>query len=155
MCPLFVTSNRHPFAPPELPDFTATTGASDFRQSLPSSSLPRLVRGCALSSTPTAGSPWLPRNLYVRLDAASDPGGVPRHLPINVSRNVACGVAQLIGLLQHWLFRDSTPSRPASPVTIAPRLLSCLRIKYTVTSAPARLDTRPVASGYLRGVRTH
>lgn len=33
-------------------------------------------------------------------------------------------------------------------VTIAPRRLSCLRIKRTVTSSPARLDTQPVASGY-------
>lgn len=52
-------------------------------------------------------------------------------------------------------FRDSTPSRSALSVTIVPRLLSCLRIKRTVANTPARLDTRPVASGYRGGIPTH
>src|SRR5713226_1058907 len=51
-------------------------------------------------------------------------------------------------------FRDFTPSRSASPVTIAPRFFSCLRIKRNITATPARLDTRPVAGGYLGGILT-
>jgi hypothetical protein len=43
-------------------------------------------------------------------------------------------------------FRDYKPSRSALPVTIAPRLFSCLRIKQAVARLPARLDTRPVAA---------
>ena len=42
-----VLSNRHPFAPSALPDFFATMGVSDFRQTPLSSSLFRLVRECA------------------------------------------------------------------------------------------------------------
>jgi hypothetical protein len=74
MSPLPVISNRCPFAPPALPGLIAHMGTPDFRPSLPSSSLFRLVRECAIPSTPTAGSPWLPRNRNVRLDATSDPG---------------------------------------------------------------------------------
>ena len=36
----------------------------------------------------------------------------------------------------------------------APRLLSCLRINQTVTNLAARLDSRPVASGYLGRLST-
>ncbi len=111
---------------------------------------PRVRTSC----TPTAGYPWLPRNLYVRLDATSDPGVHPGTRP-SVPRSVACWVREPIGPLQRYLFRDSTSSGSASPVTFAPRLLLRLRIKRTVTSTPARLNTRPVASGYLGGVRTH
>ena len=46
------------------------------------------------------------------------------------------------------------PSGAALPVPFAPRLLLCLRIKHPVTGLPARLNTRPVASGYLSGIRT-
>jgi len=46
------------------------------------------------------------------------------------------------------------PSGSAWPVTFAPRLLSCLRIKHRVTAIPARLDTRPVAGGYRGGIHT-
>jgi hypothetical protein len=35
----------------------------------------------AAPSTPTAGPPWFPPNLYVRLDTAYDPGAVPPHSP--------------------------------------------------------------------------
>jgi len=52
-------------------------------------------------------------------------------------------------------YRGSTPSRSASPVTIAPRFLSCLRIKCPVTRTPARLDSRPVANGYLGRLLTY
>ncbi len=87
-------SNRHPFASPALPGFIALRGASDFRPLPPSSSLLTLVRGYAAPSTPTTGSPWLPRTLYVKLDAASDPGlapcarlGCPRSYCLRVIRN--------------------------------------------------------------------
>jgi hypothetical protein len=39
-------------------------------------------------------------------------------------------------------------------VPFAPRLLLRLRIKHPVTGLPARLNTRPVANGYLGGIRT-
>ncbi len=154
MFPPTAISDRHPFAPPALPGFIAHMGASDFRQPPPSSSLLTLVRGCAAPSTLTAGSPWLPRSLYVRLDAASDPGAVACTCP---SRTYDCC---LLASLYHRptpkrSFRDSTPSRSASPVTIAPRLLSRLRINRPVTSPAARLDTRPAANGYLGGTLTH
>ncbi len=74
MSPLPVISNRCPFAPPALPGLIAHMGTPDLRPSLPSSSLVTLVRGCTISITPTTGSPWLPRNHNVRLDATSDPG---------------------------------------------------------------------------------
>jgi len=38
---------------------------------------------------------------------------------------------------------------------MAPRLLLCLRIKHSVTTAPARLDSGPVASAYLGGLSTY
>src|SRR5215471_2663739 len=78
MFPLPVISDRRPFAPSALPEFTARMGASDFRSPPPSSSLFRLVGRCALLLTPTIGSPWLPRILVVRLDAVFDPGVAPR-----------------------------------------------------------------------------
>jgi len=51
-------------------------------------------------------------------------------------------------------FRGSTPSRSAPPVTLAPRLLSCLRTNQSVTGLTVRLDTGPVASGYPGGILT-
>ena len=51
-------------------------------------------------------------------------------------------------------FGTQLPSGAALPVPFAPRFLSCLRIKHPVTGVPARLNTRPVASGYLSGIRT-
>jgi hypothetical protein len=71
-------SNRRPFAPSALPEIIARMGASDFRSPPPSSSLFRLVRRRALLPALTTGSPWLPRNLLVRLDADSDPGVASR-----------------------------------------------------------------------------
>jgi hypothetical protein len=40
------------------------------------------------------------------------------------------------------------------PRSIAPRLLSCLRIKLHVAAQPARLDTGPMASHYPGGIHT-
>jgi hypothetical protein len=71
-------------------------GASDFRSPLPSSSLFRLVRRCALLPAPTIGSPWLPRTLVVRLDAVFDPGVAPR--ASRCARDaVACWSEETIG----------------------------------------------------------
>jgi hypothetical protein len=103
MSPLSVIPDRPPFALPALPGFIATMGASDFRQPPPSSSLLTLVQRCAAPSTPTAGPPWFPRNLYVRLDTAYDPGAVPptRH---RAKGTVACWRLDTIGRPQHGLF---------------------------------------------------
>ena len=152
--PLPVVSDRRPFAPSALPEFIARMGVSDFRSSPPSSSLFRLVRRCAVLPAPTIGSPWLPRTLVVRLDAVFDPGVAPR--ACQCARDaVACWSGETIGQHtnasisglnylqgQHYLF----------PLHLASFL--CLRIKHPVTGLPARLNTRPVASGYLGGIRT-
>lgn len=99
------------------------------------------------------GSPGLLPILVVRLGAAFDPGWAwPACL--STGHAVACWRLETIGPFPTRSFRDSTPSRSALSVSIAPRLLSCLRIKRVVTSAPARLDTRPVASGYRDGIST-
>ncbi len=57
--------------------------------------------------------------------------------------------------LSNHSFRGSTPSRSDSPVTLRPRLLSCLRIRTPVTGRPARLDTGLAASNYPGGIPTH
>jgi len=64
-------------------------------------------------------------------------------LPAGVLKPSARSYAVISGL---------QPSRSALSVTIAPRLLSYLRIKHAVTSVPARLDTRRVASAYRGGI---
>jgi len=51
-------------------------------------------------------------------------------------------------------FRGSTPSRSAPPVTLAPRLLSCLRIDVSVAVHAARLDTGLAAHDYPGGIHT-
>ena len=106
----------------------------------------------ARSRTPTPGSPWLlpaPRQARCGFSSrgrlhrlANSPGHL---LPASVLKLSAFPNAVISGL---------PPSRSASPVTIAPRLLSRLRIKRPITGSPARLDTRPVASGYLGGTLT-
>ena len=102
MFPLSAISDRRPFAPSALPEFTARMGASDFRSPPPSSSLFRLVRRCALLPAPTIGSPWLPRTLVVRLDAVSDPGVAASRLPMRAG-TVAC-----------WLRRNHRPIHQCS-----------------------------------------
>lgn len=154
MFPSSAISNRRPFAPSALPEIIARMGASDFRSPPPSSSLFRLVRRCALLPAPTIGSPWLPRTLVVRLDADSDPGVASR--ACQCARDaVVCWPDDTIDQFTNaGYFGTRIPSGAASPVPFAPRLLLCLRIKRPVTGTPARLNTRPVASGYLGGIRT-
>lgn len=151
MFPLPVIPNRHPFAPPALPGFIARMGASDFRRASPLPRFSGLSEGCLQDGL--SGSPWLPRCLTVRLDAALDPGVDPCTHPI-AQRSVACRLINTVGLSRYGTFRGSTPSRSAHADTIAPRLLLRLRIKRTVASAPARLNSRPVVSGYLGRLRT-
>jgi len=142
-----VIPNRHPLAPSALPDFTVTQGCLRLPTAtalfLAFYTCPRVRTPCA----PTAGSPWLPCTLHVRLDAALDPGVSPCTCQY-AQWAVACERPDTLGHHQQY-FRDSTPSRSASPVTIAPRLLLCLRINPPVTRRTARLSSRPVASGYL------
>ncbi|MCW5598173.1 MAG: hypothetical protein KIT59_03515 [Nitrosomonas sp.] len=45
-------------------------------------------------------------------------------------------------------FYQPLSSRSALSVTIAPRLISCLRIKQPIAGLSARLDTWPLASSY-------
>lgn len=109
----------------------------------------------ARCSAPMLGSPWLPHNRYVRLDTVLDPGWsntpCPFYsapcllLPAGVSKPSATSNAAISGL---------HPSRSALSVTIAPRLLSCLRIKQPIAGLPARLDTWPGASSYQGGIHT-
>src|SRR5258705_817247 len=147
-------SNRRRFAPSALPEFIARMGASDFRSPPPSSSLFRLVGRCALLPAPTIGSPWLPRTLVVRLDAVFDPGVAPSRLPMRARS--CCLLVRRDHRPTHQCkhFGTQLPSGAALPGPFAPRLLLCLRIKHPVTGMPARLNTRPVASGYLGGIRT-
>ena len=72
----------------------------------------------------------------------------------NAARIVACRRDKPVGTLQRKTFRGSTPSRSASPVTFAPRLLSCLRIDTAVTTRAARLDTGLAAHDYPGGTLT-
>ena len=104
---------------------------------------------------PMLGSPWLPHNRYVRLDTVLDPGWsntpCPFYsapcllLPAGVQKPSAPSNAVISGL---------HPSQSALSVTIAPRLLSCLRIKQPIAGLPARLDTWPGASSYQGGIHT-
>ncbi len=142
LCSVRITRLHRSYGCPRLPTTTALF--------LAFYTCPRVRTPCA----PTIGSPWLSRNLNVRLDTTSDPGVAPA---THQYRTRDCC---LLGAGTHRptptsAFRDSTSSGSASPVTFAPRLLSCLRINQRVTPLTARLDTRPVASGYLGGIRTH
>jgi hypothetical protein len=103
MSPLFVIPSRHPFARSALPDVIAHMDVPDFRSPPPPSSLFTLVRGCALSCAPTIGSPWLPRNRNVRLDATSDPGP-SLSTRTNALRAIACWVREPIGLCHDAFF---------------------------------------------------
>jgi hypothetical protein len=141
----------HPFAPSELPDFIATIGSSDFPTLSASSSLFKLVRGCAVPSTLPLGSPWLPYALIVKLDEACDPGWVQPARQC-ACHTVTCWLLNAIGPFQKRLFRDYFLH--SNIASLFPRLLSCLRIKRVVTTAPARLDSGPVASSHPRGTLT-
>ena len=128
-------------------------GGSDFRPPPPASSLSHLSAGARLLAYR-----W-PDLLGYRLLAMSGstrprtPGST-RAARLDAARVVACRRVKPVGTLP-LNFRGSIPSRSASPVTLAPRLLSCLRINPPVAGQTARLDTGPVASGYPGGLPTH
>ena len=82
-----------------------------------------------------------------------DPGWVATTRQ-GVVDTVACWRLEAIGPFQCGHFGTPSPSRPGISRSIAPRLLSRLRIKRAVTATPARLDTWPVASGYQGGSST-
>ena len=76
------------------------------------------------------------------------------HTRLGACTRVACERLETLGTFPRRSFRSSPPSVSASPVTFPPRLLSCLRINCAVTRTAARLDSRPVASGYRSGFPT-
>lgn len=154
MCPRLVLPDRRPFAPSALPDFIALTDASDFRPR-PSSSLLTLVRRCASSLY----ARWsdLPGCRVLSLCEARCGlrlRGVIAYSPYRTRR--CC----LRGPLSPRPFPTSVFSQPQPLqgqhplLPLTPRLLSRLRINQPVAVLTARLDSRPVASGYLGRVCT-
>ena len=127
---------------------------SDFRLPMPAPSrfmACRRVRRCA---TPTDGSPRLTRNRCVRLDAACDPGS-PARTRRDARSAVACRRVDTVGRFQLGYFG-------ALAFTVSSTCYHCTSSPpqtYASTGLlpvpAARLDTRPVASGYLGGIRTH
>ena len=97
----------------------------------------------------------LPHNRCVRLDTVCDPGWSGTACPFNSSPCLLLPAGVLKpSAPSNTVFSGLQPSRSALSVTIAPRLLSCLRIKRPITGPPARLDTWPVANGYQGGIPT-
>jgi len=93
----------------------------------------------------------MPFIFWESLDSQHDRVVIRRHSSLNELRVTT--KSNTIGLSHDCLVgaqRLHGQSRLCG-ITIAPRFLSCLRIKHPVTSSPARLDSRPVANGYLRG----
>lgn len=88
----------------------------------------------ARSSAPMPGSPWLPHYLYVRLDTVFDPGWAVTACPFNSSPCplLPAGVPKPSAISKYGHF-GTTTFKVGSPVTFAPRLLSCLRIKRPIT----------------------
>ena len=152
--PCSLSQNRRPFAPAELPAFIATIDASDFP---PPGSRPR----CSdLSGSARIFFTRRRRDLlgYCSLLMSCSirpriPGGRIQ-LAFDVGYVIVCWFVETIDHLRKESFRDSTPSRIALAAPIAPRMLSCLRIKRVITSVPARLDTWPMANSYQGGIPT-
>jgi hypothetical protein len=152
MSPLPVIPCRHPFARPALPGFVALMGASDFRQSplfLAFYTCPRVRPSlnvlCRISLV-TAYSLCVARH-------GLRPRGGTLLSPYR-TRSFCLLARRRHRPFLSRLFRGSIPSRSALSVTIAPRHFLCLRIKHVVATMPARLNSRPVASGYLGRVPT-
>ena len=154
MFPLFSISIWRPFAPAELPAFFATMGTSDSPAPPPSPSLFTLVGGCAMFRADAGVSLVTAQSLCqarygLRSRVVNTPGPFYSApcllLPAGVPKPSAPSNAVISGL---------HPSRSALSVTIAPRLLSCLRIKQPIAGLPARLDTWPGASSYQDRIHT-
>jgi len=128
-------------------------GAFDFRSPLPLLAVQTCQR---MRPTTSADDQISLVTTYSRCKARRGPrsrGGSSR-LPIRARR--CCLLVRRDHRPTHQCkhFGTQLPSGEALPVPFAPRLLLCLRIKHSVTGVPARLNTRPVASGYLGGIRT-
>jgi putative transposase len=149
VCRSRVVSNRHPFARPALPGVTARMGGSDFQAPPPVSSLLHLFTGARFQRTDARISLV---TTYSQCQARHGLG--PRGVSVPLAR-ARHGLLPAGGTkpsaLTNQNFRGSTPSGSASPVTFAPRLLSCLRIDAPVTSRAARLDTGLAAHDYPGG----
>jgi hypothetical protein len=168
-----------PFAPPPLPGFNATMGGSDCRQPLLPSSLFRLLRECVGPSTPPAGllrcavpaarkaqpelpvrafpplgaHPWLTHHPNVRLEAAYDPG-VALCTRQCVQSAVACWRLETIGQHQSGLFGTQHLHGRHYPLLLHLAFFRAYASPGLLPVPSARLDTRPVASGYLGGIPT-
>ena len=79
-------------------------------------------------------APWLPHNRHVRLDTACDPGwsGAACHFNSSLYPLLPAGILKP-SAHSNTVISELQPSRSALSVTIAPRLLSCLRIKLSIT----------------------
>jgi len=127
-------------------------GGSDFQAPPPVSLLLHLFTGARLQRTDA----WISLvTAYSQCQARHGlgPRGVPAPLAIAQRRLLPTGGTKP-SALTHQIFRGSTPSRSAPPVSFAPRLLSCLHIDSPVTRRAARLDTGLVAHDYPGGTLT-
>ena len=111
-----------------------------------------LVHGCP---PPTDQRLDLPGYRVFSMSGSTRPRtpGVPAPLAIAQRRLLPTGGTKP-STLTNQTFRGSTPSRSASPVTFAPRLLSCLHIDSPVTRSAARLHTGLAAHDYPGGTLT-
>ena len=112
-----------------------------------------LVRGCPPTADRCVGLPGYHVLSMSGSTRPRTPGSIHAARQ-DAARIVACRRDKPVGTHPRKNFRGSTPSRSASPVTLAPRLLSCLRIDAPVTSHIARLDTGLAAHDYPSGIPT-
>ena len=154
MFPSSAIPDRRPFAPSALPEFIARMGASDYRSPPPSFSLLRLVRRRAPTASADDRISLVTTHSRCKARRGLRSRGGPSRLPMRARS--CCLLVRRDHRPTHQCkhFGTQLPSGAALPVPFAPRLLSRLRIKHPVTGMPARLNTRPVASGYLGGIRT-
>lgn len=154
MLPLANSPNRCPLAPPALPGINATMDTSDFRLPKPAPSRSMAGRRVRRGPAPSDGSPRLTRTRNVRLDAACDPGSPARARPW-------CALGCCLPVLRYrrpvptWVFRGFSLH---GQLHLLPLHLVSFRAYASTGLLPvpaARLDTRPVASGYLGGTLTH
>lgn len=154
MLPLTNSPNRCSFAPPALPGINATMSTSDFRLPMPAPLHSIACRRVRRSAAPADGSPRFTRTRTVRLDAACDPGS-PSRARHDARSGVACRRCETVGRFQLWVFRGLSLH---GQLHLLPLHLVSFRAYASTGLLPvpaARLDTRPVASGYLGGTLTH
>jgi len=135
MCPRSVLSRRHPFAPPALPGFIATMGASDFPTPPVPFSRFALVRNCAFTSRAGVGISTVTAHSPFKLDWACDPGWARRARPL-ARHAVACWRPEAIGPLPLWPFRDFDLHGSTRP----PFHLACFRAYASSAPSPVHLQ---------------